>query len=488
LTYEITLAVEARGYYYLAPTELFCDLPAALGFYRTIPKGFELQRKDIGLSASLPTGSQIKPPLYLTVPFDSENTKYNHQFSGAPINFEAMETNIDINEYKYNLPAERIALYPLAQRDQSKLLVYKEGKITHSQFHHLDQFLPSNSLLVFNNTKVIPARLLFAKPTGAEIEIFLLNPVSPSPLVSMSMEALGTSQWHVAIGNAKRWPIDLSLKKMFEDRQLIATYVDREKSIVQFDWQPGNLTFAQVIAELGATPLPPYLKREVEASDKERYQTIYSKQEGAVAAPTAGLHFTDRVFEKLKAKNISTDFLTLHISAGTFQPVKVENAMDHVMHTEQIVITKANLENLLARKAEMIAVGTTSLRTLESLYWYGAKLESNQNAPFYIDQSEPYQPNNELSDMSREQSFKNVLNKMNRDGLDQLIGETSIYLLPGYHIKTVDALITNFHQPGSTLMLLVAACIGSNWKRVYDEALRNDYRFLSYGDSSLLYF
>ncbi|MCX8491425.1 MAG: S-adenosylmethionine:tRNA ribosyltransferase-isomerase [Cyclobacteriaceae bacterium] len=394
-----------------------------------------------------------------------------------------MEKTIDINEYKYELPPERIALFPLPQRDRSKLLVYKQGVITHSQFIDLDQFLPVDSMLIFNNTKVIPARLLFKKETGAEIEVFLLNPVSPSPLVSVAMEAHGSCEWHVAVGNAKRWNEEV-LTKRAGNHQLTATFIDRKKSIVHFEW-PDQLSFAEMISHMGATPLPPYLKREVEASDKERYQTIYSKKEGAVAAPTAGLHFTDRVFEKLRQKNITTDFLTLHVSAGTFQTVKTKNALDHTMHAEQMVVSKANLENLINQK-NIVAVGTTSLRTLESIYWYGVKLVGEPDAIFQIAQDEPYQENNRTKTIARREAFENVLDKMTRDGETQLAGETSIYIVPGYQIKTVDALITNFHQPGSTLMLLVATFVGNDWKKNYQQALENDYRFLSYGDSSLL--
>jgi S-adenosylmethionine:tRNA ribosyltransferase-isomerase len=396
---------------------------------------------------------------------------------------------LDINEYKYNLPQERIALYPLAERDQSKLLVYRDNEITHSHFHQLDQFLPENSILFFNDTKVIPARLLFQKDTGAEIEIFLLNPVSPSPIVAIAMEAHGSAQWHVVVGNTKRWTEGKSLVKKIGDITFTANYIDREKSIVQFNWTPDHFTFAEIVSKAGATPLPPYLKREVEASDRERYQTIYSKKEGAVAAPTAGLHFTDRVFAKLKTKNITTDFLTLHVSAGTFQPVKTQDATEHIMHSEQVVISKTNLENLINGDRKIIAVGTTSLRTLESLYWYGVKLRSNPEAEFTISQEEPHVDifQNKNQNLSRKESFQNALQKMNRDGADLLLGETSIYIMPGYRFRTVDALITNFHQPGSTLMLLVAAFIRDDWKRVYQQALENEYRFLSYGDSSLLF-
>jgi S-adenosylmethionine:tRNA ribosyltransferase-isomerase len=391
---------------------------------------------------------------------------------------------LKINDYKYDLPQERIALYPLEERDQSKLLVYKSGEITHRHFYEISEFLPEGSTLIFNDTKVIPARLLFQKDTGATIELFLLSPILPSPLVSVSMEARGNAQWHVVIGNAKRWNDDKPLTLSLEDAQLSAKLIDKEKGIVNFNWKPESLTFAEIISKAGATPLPPYLKREVEASDRERYQTIYSKKEGAVAAPTAGLHFTDRVFGDLKSKSIKTDFLTLHVSAGTFQPVKVENALEHPMHAEQMVVSKSNLENILSSKEKIIAVGTTSLRTLESLYWYGVKLKKNPHADFIIEQNEPYE---NISHLNFKGAIKNILNKLERDQATQLIGETSIYIVPGYQIKSCDALITNFHQPGSTLMLLVAALVGNDWKKIYEQALENKYRFLSYGDSSLLF-
>jgi S-adenosylmethionine:tRNA ribosyltransferase-isomerase len=392
---------------------------------------------------------------------------------------------LNINEYKYNLPQEKIALYPLAERDQSKLLIYRDKKITHSHFHQLDQFLPGNSILFFNDTKVIPARLHFQKDTGAGIEIFLLNPVSPSPLVAVAMEAQGSSQWHVVVGNAKRWTEGMALVKKTNDIELTASYIDKEKQIVQFEWSPPNLSFAEIISRTGATPLPPYLKRKVEASDRERYQTVYSKKEGAVAAPTAGLHFTDRVFAKLKTKNIATDFLTLHVSAGTFQPVKADNALEHTMHAEQMVISKNNLRNLLKDDRMIVAVGTTSLRTMESLYWYGVKLKQNPKAEFVIDQNDPYQPSQPK--LSKKESIEIILEKMEKDDIDTLLGKTSIYVVPGYQFKTCEALITNFHQPGSTLMLLVAAFVGDDWKKVYQQAFENNYRFLSYGDSSLLF-
>ena len=397
-----------------------------------------------------------------------------------------MNNWVNIVDYTYDLPQESIALFPLAQRDQSKLLVYQKEKISHFQFHQLDQFLPSGSILFFNDTKVIPARLIFHKDTGAEIEIFLLAPVKPSPWVAEAMNATAFAQWQVTIGNAKRWPHANNLVKTVGSVELSATLVESEKSIVAFNWTPAHLTFAEVLSIAGATPLPPYLKRKTEASDRLRYQTIYSQNEGAVAAPTAGLHFTDQVFTALHAKNIATDFVTLHVSAGTFLPVKVSNALEHRMHAEQIVISKTNLENLLVPNRTLICVGTTSLRTLESLYWYGVKLQDNPEAKFNIVQ-EDIACYSAMEFLSKEAAFTNVLQKMNRDEATLLHGETAIYIVPGYSFKTCDALITNFHQPRSTLMLLVAAFIGDDWKKIYRAAVEKNYRFLSYGDSSLLF-
>jgi len=388
---------------------------------------------------------------------------------------------ISIQDFTYHLPEEKIALHPLSDRDQSKLLVYREKKIIHSDFKRLAEFLPANSILFFNNTKVIPARLLFKKETGAVIEIFLLNPVWPSPVVALAMNAKEKCRWVCTIGNLKRWPEGSALKIIDGDISLEAKLVDRKNNLVEFQWSH-NLSFAEIVKKIGAIPLPPYIKRNVEAGDRERYQTVYSKEDGAVAAPTAGLHFTKAILDALKVHGIAVDYLTLHVSAGTFQPVKVENAADHPMHSEQIVITRRNIKSLLVEK-KIVAVGTTSLRTLESMYWYGAKLTKNPDAEFVITQDEPYR----LEHVDKTEALKAILAKMDREKTDQLLGETSIYIMPGYDFKVGDVLITNFHQPGSTLILLVAAFVGNDWKRIYDEALANRYRFLSYGDSSLLF-
>ncbi len=392
-----------------------------------------------------------------------------------------MSNPVTIKDFIYELPEHRIALHPMTQRDQSKLLVYQNGKITHAKFDKLIDYLPEDSILFFNDTKVIPARLLFQKVTGAVIEVFLLDPVAPSPLIALAMTAKEKSKWHCTIGNLKRWNVDTSLIKNNKELILSATLVDRENGVVEFNWNL-PLTFSEVLQQVGAIPLPPYIKRDAEKGDYDRYQTVYSKEDGAVAAPTAGLHFSNEVLISLSKKNIGTDFFTLHVSAGTFQPVKVEDAKEHIMHAEQVVITRKNLENLLSNKS-VVAVGTTSLRTLESIYWYGVKLFYNPNAAFNIHQNDA----SSLKAIRKEDAIQSILKKMDAEKTEQLIGETSIYILPGYDFKIGNALITNFHQPGSTLILLVAAFIGQDWRLIYNEALNNSYRFLSYGDSSLLF-
>jgi len=396
---------------------------------------------------------------------------------------ETMDKSILIKDYTYELPENRIAQYPLAQRDQSKLLFYKDGEIKHDRFTSLPDLLPPQSVLFFNDTKVIPARLRFQKETGATIEIFLLNPIAPSTLVQLAMGATSHATWHCTIGNLKRWPSKTVLTKQVGDIVIKADLIDREQTLVGFSWQPKSKSFAEIISATGFIPLPPYLNREAEKGDLETYQTVYSHHEGAVAAPTAGLHFTNAVLDNLQAKGHSTEFLTLHVSAGTFQPVKVEKAAEHAMHGEQVVVTKKNVEAILTAKS-IGAVGTTSLRTLESLYWYGVKLIEEGDQPFLISQNEPYLlPGHH----SRQKAVERLLLKLEKDGSDTLFGETAIYAMPGYNYRVVDFLITNFHQPGSTLILLVAAFVGLNWKKIYQEALDNEYRFLSYGDSSLLF-
>ncbi|HCZ34842.1 MAG TPA: S-adenosylmethionine tRNA ribosyltransferase [Cytophagales bacterium] len=389
---------------------------------------------------------------------------------------------ISIQDYTYELPDDRIARFPLPQRDQSKLLVYREGNIKHDQFHNLITHLPPDSTLFFNNTRVIPARLRFKKDTGATIEIFLLHPVAPSAVVQQAMEATGNCQWQCTIGNLKRWPDDKPLLFIHPDFQLSARLMNRAEGLVEFSWTSSH-TFAEVVTLCGDVPLPPYLNRVSEETDKESYQTVYSRHDGAVAAPTAGLHFTETVLNQLEAVGIKKEYLTLHVSAGTFQPVKTDNALEHTMHQEQVVVTKSNIEAMLNSNFS-VAVGTTSVRTMESLYWFGVKLMNDSESAFQIGQRDAYTL---PQGISKHQALTYVLDYMNLKGLDTLIGETSIYIIPGYTFRTVDALITNFHQPGSTLILLVAAFTGTDWRKIYDSALTNYYRFLSYGDSSLLF-
>lgn len=394
-----------------------------------------------------------------------------------------MEKEIKSSDYSYHLPDDRIAIHPLAQRDHAKLMVYKNQRISHQHFHDLPALLPTNATLFFNDTKVIPARMLFHKETGAQIEIFLLQPLQGDMPVQLAMQSQQNAQWLCTIGNLKKWKEGNTLHLSKEGLTLNATLKEAKSGRVDFSWEPSHLSFAEVVNHFGNTPLPPYLRRDANENDKGRYQTVYSHFEGAVAAPTAGLHFTDNVLQQIKAKGIDTDFLTLHVSAGTFQPIKTENALDHDMHSEQIIVTRKNLETLILKNKKIIAVGTTSMRTLESLYWYGVKLIQTGSQPFKISQNDPYSHNLE-SLPPREIVFKEILKNMGSE--EYLVGHTSIFMVPGYQFRVCEGLVTNFHQPGSTLMLLVAAFIGDHWKMLYEEALQANYRFLSYGDSSLL--
>ncbi|MBN8826158.1 MULTISPECIES: S-adenosylmethionine:tRNA ribosyltransferase-isomerase [unclassified Spirosoma] len=396
-----------------------------------------------------------------------------------------------LSQFQYDLPDERIARFPLAQRDASKLLVYRRGEIDHEQFSSLPALLPKESFLVFNNTKVIPARLYFTKPTGSVIELFLLNPFPNDLPISLSMEATESAIWQGMIGNRKRWKRDETLLVQLAGNaehngiDISVSWYDYDQSLVKLSWQPAELTFAQIIHYAGEIPLPPYLKRDPTEADRETYQTVYSKQEGAVAAPTAGLHFTPTVFDNLSKQGIGHDYLTLHVGAGTFQPIKTDDVRQHHMHTEQVVYTQQNLQNLLQHAGKIIPVGTTSMRALESLYWMGAKLINGENEPFRLDQKYAYQlPTTDQPTVKA--SLMTVLQHMIETQQETLVAHTGIYITPGYELKLCKGIITNFHQPGSTLILLIAALIGDDWKRVYNEALQNDYRFLSYGDSSLL--
>ncbi len=392
-----------------------------------------------------------------------------------------MNDFLDINAYTYTLPPERIAAFPLEKRDDSKLLVYNHGKIEHRFFRDISALLPDDAILYFNNTRVIQARLIFRKESGASIEVFLLHPVRPSTLLVEAMQTTKSCTWICTIGNLKRWSVGAKLTDANGTGTLTAELLDRENGIVTFSWDTGE-SFAEIIERTGQTPLPPYLKRNAVDLDRERYQTVYSRHEGAVAAPTAGLHFTEEVLESLRQQNVQLRYLTLHVSAGTFQPVKEQNVLLHKMHGEQIVVEREIIDHLLHDNGTVIPVGTTSMRTLESLYWFGVRLIVNPESTFEIGQEDPYTlPQN----ITTTEALSAVLQHFG-DEDDPLVGETSIFIRPGYKFRICKGLITNFHQPSSTLILLVAAFVGEDWKRIYQEALDNGYRFLSYGDSSLL--
>ncbi|WP_416866597.1 MAG: S-adenosylmethionine:tRNA ribosyltransferase-isomerase [Imperialibacter sp.] len=396
-----------------------------------------------------------------------------------------MPRQINVSEYTYDLPDERIAKFPLEDRSASKLLFYNKATIEHLRFSSVPGLLPENTSLYFNNTKVIPARLAFQKSSGALIEIFLLQPVLPSPVISVAMEARSPVVWKCMIGNAKRWKEGVLERNIELEGATVKVEVKRlGADEVQLSWDKSTARFVDVVDAIGKTPLPPYLHREAIENDKKTYQTVYSEKEGAVAAPTAGLHFTDEVLRQLRDKGVTTNFLTLHVSAGTFQPIKTATAQEHVMHSEQIIIKRENLEQLLKPGRFNVAVGTTSMRTLESTYWYGVMLKQDPDAAFEIPKLFPYEQATAIPSMS--ESMQVVQNKMDKLGVDELVGTTEIFIFPGYQFRVVNGLITNFHQPNSTLILLVAAFVGDDWRKVYGEALASDYRFLSYGDSSLL--
>lgn len=393
---------------------------------------------------------------------------------------------IDLSHYTYDLPKERIATYGLEQRDQSKLLYFNES-IEHHNFHELPGLLPADSTLFFNNTKVIQARLILKRQTGALIEVFLLNPVKAQEEIFEMLSSTEPVLYHCMIGNLKKWQTGEILQEKIElhdeKTMLHVRLIDREKRFVEFSWDNDKMSFSDILESIGHTPLPPYINRPDEAVDKDRYQTVYSKKPGAVAAPTAGLHFTEEVLEELTARGIKKDFLTLHVSAGTFQPIKVDDITEHPMHQEQVILNRKNLESVI-QATTVIPVGTTAMRTLESTYWFGVKLMHAEDPSFHIEKLFPYKQIDTLP--SRQQSLAEVHRYMLDNSFETLHGETEIFIFPGYEFRVCDGLITNFHQPGSTLILLVAALVGDRWKNIYAEALKNDYRFLSYGDSSLL--
>lgn len=395
---------------------------------------------------------------------------------------------IYIDEYDYSLPDERIAKYPLAKRDSSKLLVYRDKTITENTFSNIAEFLPQNSLLVYNNTRVIQARLIFRKDTGARIEVFCLEPVTPADY-AQSLGATTQCTWKCMVGNLKKWK-EGTLSKSLDIEGKTCTFTAKRLNTegnthsIHFSWDNSDILFADILENAGELPIPPYLNRQTEESDLTSYQTVYSKIKGSVAAPTAGLHFTPEVFETLKSKNIVTEELTLHVGAGTFQPVKTRDIAEHLMHTEVISVHRSTIENLQKNLGKIIAVGTTSVRTLESLYYIGLMLRENPNNPaFNVSQWQPYET---LSQLPAYDSLQNILAYLDKNKLTTLHAETQIMIKPGYTFRIVEGIITNFHQPKSTLLLLVSAFLGGNWKEIYDYALENDFRFLSYGDSSLL--
>ncbi len=387
---------------------------------------------------------------------------------------------IYIADYNYPLPDERIAKYPLAERDHSKLLVYRDGKVSEDRFYHIGDHIAPHSLLVYNNTRVIQARLEFHKSSGARIEVFCLEPIAPHDY-QLSLGATTGCTWKCMVGNAKKFNVE-SLELRVE-RLGITLRVSKGEQRgntyeVHFSWDNEKVSFAEILDAVGELPIPPYLNRKTEESDKRTYQTVYSRIKGSVAAPTAGLHFTERVLDDIRSRGIETEELTLHVGAGTFLPVKTADANEHTMHTEIIAVPKKAIEHIIAKLGHIVAVGTTSMRTLESLYFIGCHPDQST-----VGQFEPYE--NEFT-LSVKDSLQAIVNYLEATGQETLHAETQIMIKPGYEFRVVDQLITNFHQPQSTLLLLVSAFVKGDWKTIYDYALSHDFRFLSYGDSSIL--
>ena len=417
--------------------------------------------------------------------------------------------HIKISDYNYDLADERIAKFPIAQRDHSKLLIYNHGEVSDDVFYHLPNYLPQGALMIFNNTKVIQARLHFRKETGALIEVFLMEPAEPTDYELMFRTA-GHCAWLCMIGNLKKWK-EGSLKRDFEIKgqklTLSVTMRRDEASLgegqklvvkggtnywVDFDWDNTNVSFAEILEAVGELPIPPYLNRATEESDKTTYQTVYSKIKGSVAAPTAGLHFTDAVLADLDQHGIDREEVTLHVGAGTFKPVKSLEIEGHQMHTEYIVVHRRSLEKLIQHECKVIAVGTTSVRTIESLYYMGVHILENPDAneeDLHVNQWDPYEKSedgNLVNGITPMQAIQAIIDYLDRNELEALHSSTQIIIAPGYTYKIVKMLVTNFHQPQSTLLLLVSAFLHGDWRRVYDYALSHEFRFLSYGDSSLL--
>lgn len=399
--------------------------------------------------------------------------------------------NIFIQDYDYPLNDEKIALFPLINRDESKLLIYDSGSIKHQVFKELPEYLPRNSLLIFNNTKVIPARINLTKATGSKIEVFLLKPIQGDLATQSILNQDSETIWECLVGNKKRWKVDEQIKRsiFIDSKEIVLTFqwYKRAENLIKITWNE-PIQFVQILDAVGQIPLPPYLERGVGPEDKNRYQTIFAKESGAVAAPTASLHFSQEVFKRLKKQGIKELYLTLHVGAGTFLPVKEENVQNHPMHREQLIFSKEFIQNLQNHEGPYIPVGTTSMRALESLYWAGVWLIEELDIPetgFNIPKEFPYIPRNQL--IHTKDALEKVLTFMEEKGIQEWVISTELLIMPGYDLRFCDAIITNFHQPKSTLLVLVSAIIGDAWKQVYQEAILQNYRFLSYGDACLFF-
>jgi S-adenosylmethionine:tRNA ribosyltransferase-isomerase len=398
---------------------------------------------------------------------------------------------ISILDYTYELPDEKIARQPLEQRDKSNLLVYEQGEIQSNKVEKLPEILHAGDLLVFNQSLVIQARLFFKTESGAHIEVFCLEPAEKDTTMHDAMLVCGKAEWFCMVGNARKWKQNEILRLQIDAESngfVEVSLIEKHDSTfrLSFSW-PHQYSFAELLEQVGLLPIPPYLNREAVESDQLSYQTVYAKDKGSVAAPTAGLHFTDELMEKLSKAQLKTAFLTLHVGAGTFKPVKAETMAGHEMHQEEISVNRETLEKLIECSGRIIAVGTTSLRSLESVYWTAVRLMKHPETQLVLDvkQWEPYSFQENLP--SWKEAFSSLLHQMNQQQITELKGRSGLLIAPSYHIRTIDGLLTNFHQPKSTLLLLVAACIGQDWRKVYDFALNNNYRFLSYGDASLLF-
>ena len=397
--------------------------------------------------------------------------------------------NIEIAEYDYPLPDERIAKYPLAERDSSKLLVYNKGNVSEDVFRNLPEYIPAGSLMIFNNTKVIQARLRFRKPSGAQIEVFCLEPETPSDY-ALVFQQTECCVWQCLVGNSNRWKSGLLSQTVVVGDREVTLSVERVSApgsvnSVCFTWD-GGVTFAELLESVGELPIPPYLNRKTEDSDKSTYQTVYSKVKGSVAAPTAGLHFTPAVFDAMRGRGVDCREVTLHVGAGTFKPVKSDLIADHEMHEEYIEVSRELVQRMIAADASVVAVGTTSVRTIESLYYIGAAVAADGSIEpdnLSVEQWTAYEKEHTLPAVD---ALRALDEYMQAHGLEKIHAHTRIMIAPGYKYRIVKAIVTNFHQPKSTLLLLVSAFVSGDWKKIYDYALANDFRFLSYGDSSLL--